>query len=152
MIVGITRVQVVLPGNESLKGKRSALRRTLERIRARFHVSAAEVDDHDRISRGVIGIVTVGVDGRKVESVLAKVVEFIEGTGLVQVLAVETEIAGYNELFGEVPTYAEKFGLADDTEPAAASTPGPKGRGRGRIRLRPGSLGFGSQRLGEEDG
>ena len=154
MVVGITRVQVVLPGNDSLKGKRSILRRTLERVRARFHVSVAEVGDHEKLTRGLIGIATIGVDGRKIEAVLARVVDFIEGTGLVQVLAVETEITGYNELFGEVPTYAEKFGVSEPDAPEPASPGGPKGRaaGRSRVTLKPGSLGFGSQRRGEEEG
>ncbi|RMG16217.1 MAG: DUF503 domain-containing protein [Deltaproteobacteria bacterium] len=165
MIVGVTRVLVAIPGSGSLKAKRSALRRTLDRVRARFHVAAAEVDDHDLMSRGVIGVATIGVDSRKIESVLTRVVEFIEHTGLVQILAAETEIVGYNELFEDVSTYAEKFGAETvepvvPEEPAASSTQandtGEAGQApgqvqRSRIRFTPGSLGLGSRKVREDE-
>ena len=43
MVVGICRVVLALPWNDSLKGKRSVVKRILERARVRFNVAAAEV-------------------------------------------------------------------------------------------------------------
>lgn len=77
MIVGVLRVVLALPYNDSLKGKRSVVKSTLERVRNRFHVSAAEIEDHDAHRRAVLGFACVSNDGRHAQSVLDKVVSFI---------------------------------------------------------------------------
>ena len=160
MVVGITRVTLALPGNDSLKGKRSVVKKLLERVRARFHLSAAEVAAHDSLQRAVLGFATVGSDGRKVATVLERMVDFIDDAGLAQVVAVEQETVNYgDDTLGEDVwgSYAEKFG-ADDVwppegvAPAGRGTRGPGIEGSGhRVRIRPGSLGFGSRNTVETD-
>jgi len=158
MVVGITRVTLALPGNDSLKGKRSVVKKLLERVRARFHLSAAEVDAQDSLQRAVLGFATVGSDGRKVTTVLERMVDFIDDAGLAQVVAVEQETVNYgDDALGEDVwgSYAEKFG-ADESWPPAGVTPAV-GEGPGtvetehRVRIRPGSLGFGSRKANEDD-
>ena len=154
MIVGISRIGLLLPGNDSLKGKRSIVRKLLDRVRARFHVSAAEVDDQDVHQRAVLGFCTVGADGRKIEQVLDRVLDFVEDSGLGQVISSDSEVISYSDLVGELEmeTYADKFGVDDDFpwadeepgEPEAKETPR-------RPVLRPGSLGFGSGSGKSED-
>ena len=133
MVVGITRVSLALPGNDSLKGKRSVVKKLLERVRSRFHISAAEVDAQDSLQRAVLGFATVGSDGRKVATVLERMVDFIDDAGLAQVVAVEQETVNYgDDALGEDVwgSYAEKFG-ADETWPPAGVMPaldaGPAG-------------------------
>lgn len=148
MVVGITRVTLAIPGNYSLKGKRSVVKKLLDRIRARFHVAAAEVDLQDDHDRGVIGLATVGADGRKVSSVLDHVVSFIDGAGLAQVLSVEHESLSYGDATAdaEFEALAGKYGAGEEHWPPEGVKPAEP-----KVRIRPGSLGFGSQKTGEED-
>lgn len=124
---------LALPGLHSLKEKRSVVRRLLDRIRSRFHVSAAEVDEQDVHTRAVLGFCTVGADGRKIAAALQRVIEFIDESGHAQIVSVETEVVNYDELGDGPTTYAEKFGTTE----------------RSRVTLRPGTLGFGSSEGGD---
>ena len=44
MVVGMCRVVLALPWNDSLKGKRSVVKSVIERTRVKFQVAAAEVE------------------------------------------------------------------------------------------------------------
>ncbi|MFW6369293.1 MAG: DUF503 domain-containing protein [Myxococcota bacterium] len=148
MLIGISRVGLVLPGNDSLKGKRSVVRKILDRVRARFHVSAAEVEEHDVHQRAVLGFCTVGSDGRKIQQVLDRLLDFVEDTGLAQVVSSESEVVGYSDLVGELEmeSYAEKFGMDDlpwSDEEGKEKPPESLPKRRETV-LKPGSLGFGS--------
>lgn len=79
MIVGTAVVELQLPENGSLKGKRQVLRSIKDRIRARFNVSIAEVDRQDAWQRATLGVAVVSNDARLVDETLNKVVNFIEG-------------------------------------------------------------------------
>ena len=79
MVVGICRVVLALPWNDSLKGKRSVVKSILERTRQRFHVAAAEVEDLDAHRRATLGFSVVSNDVRHAHSVLDKVVSFVAG-------------------------------------------------------------------------
>jgi uncharacterized protein YlxP (DUF503 family) len=76
MVVGLCRIVLSLPWNDSLKGKRSVVKSILERARVRFHVAAAEVDDHDAHRRATLGFALVSNDVRHARSVLDKLVSF----------------------------------------------------------------------------
>ncbi len=77
MNVGICRIELRLPENQSLKGKRRVLKSITTRIRSRFNVSIAEVDDHDLWQLATIGICCVSNNSRFTNEVLSKVVDFI---------------------------------------------------------------------------
>ena len=78
MNVGVAQVSLRLPENLSLKGKRQVLKSIISRVRNKFDVAIAEVDDNDDWQLMTIGISTVSNDRRFTNSVLSKVVEFIE--------------------------------------------------------------------------
>ena len=92
MLVGVCRVALRLSAIESLKEKRSIVRRVLERARARHPVSAAEVGDHDRHERAILGFAVASNDEKHAQSVLAAVVREIEGAGLASIERVRTQI------------------------------------------------------------
>ena len=78
MHVGICRIRLHLPENHDLKGKRQVVRPLVERVRNRFNVAVAEVDDQDLWQSAVLGIVAVGNESAHINEVLSHVVEFIE--------------------------------------------------------------------------
>ena len=77
MNIGVCKVRLRLPENLSLKGKRQVLKSITSRIRSRFDVAAAEVDDHDLWQLATIGVCCISNDRRHANEVLSKVVDFV---------------------------------------------------------------------------
>ena len=93
MNVGVCRVSLRLPENLSLKGKRQVLKSITARIRNKFNVSVAEIDDHDLWQLASLGICCVSNSKRHTNEVLSKVVDFIIGARFeVEVIDYEIEI------------------------------------------------------------
>ncbi len=92
MIVGIIRLRVRLPGNHSLKGKRRVVKSLIGRVGSRFNVAVSEVALHDVWQGAEIGISAVGNSQPVINSVLDKILEFIERTCLVEVVDTDIEI------------------------------------------------------------
>jgi uncharacterized protein len=92
MVVGICQLDIRIPENHSLKGKRHVLRKLIDRVRSRFNVAISEVGDNDLWQRAKIGICVVGNDRRHINSSLDKVIDFIEKMNLVEMIHTEMEI------------------------------------------------------------
>ncbi len=95
MVVGVTRLTLLIHTSFSLKDKRAVLRQLKDRTRRRFNVSIAEVGDNDIINRAEIGIVVVGNERRHVNSMLDTVSHFIEELYLAEVINSELELLNY---------------------------------------------------------
>jgi uncharacterized protein YlxP (DUF503 family) len=78
MIVGVCRVTISIAGSYSLKDKRRVVKSIVERIRHRFNVSIAEVDEHEVWNAAVLAIVCVSTASAHVEEMLSTVVRFVE--------------------------------------------------------------------------
>lgn len=76
MHIGLLRVELHLPANHSLKGKRQILKSIKDRVRA-LNISIAEVDYHDSWQQAVLASVTVATDHSLVHQTLTKVVKLI---------------------------------------------------------------------------
>jgi len=77
----------------SLKGKRQVLKSITTRVRNKFNVSIAEVDDHDLWQLATLGICYVSNNSRLTNEVLSKVVDFVtEGRFELEILDYEIEI------------------------------------------------------------
>jgi hypothetical protein len=92
MVVGVVRLTLFLPENDSLKGKRKVVRQIIERTRSRFSVAVAETAHQDAHRQAEIGLAAVGNDRRLINSVLDRVVGFIESVGTAVVADREMEI------------------------------------------------------------
>jgi uncharacterized protein YlxP (DUF503 family) len=92
MVVGIIKLELYVPGSRSLKAKRSVVKKVIERTRARFNVTVAEVDKQDVYTRAVIGCAMVGSDQRYVNGAVDKVLDFIEGLAVAEILSETVEI------------------------------------------------------------
>ena len=93
MNVGVCKISLRLPENLSLKGKRQVLKSITSRVRNKFNVSVAEVDDHELWQLATIGICYVSNDRRHTNQVLSKVVDFVVNSRFdVEILDYEIEI------------------------------------------------------------
>lgn len=78
MVIGACTIELHLPGNGSLKGKRSVLKSMISRLRREFNVSIAEVDMQDAWQTAVIGVVCVSNRQDYAHGLLTQVVSWIE--------------------------------------------------------------------------
>jgi uncharacterized protein len=91
--VGICKVKLRLPDNLSLKGKRQVVKSVTARLKNKFNVSVAEVEDNDLWQLATIGICFVSNDKRFTNEVLSKAVELVVNSqGDFEMLDYEIEI------------------------------------------------------------
>jgi uncharacterized protein YlxP (DUF503 family) len=93
MKIGILMINLRLPENSSLKGKRQLLKPITARLKNRFNVSVAEIDHQDLWQLASLGICCVSNEKRHIDEVLSKVVNFVSsGQFNVEMLEHEIEI------------------------------------------------------------
>src|SRR5512138_3361349 len=93
MFVGVLRLTLHLPAPGSLKSKRHLLRSAIDRVKAKFNVSIAEVADNDLWQRSVVGVSAIGNDHAFVNETLDKVADFVGSMHGGQVVVLERTIA-----------------------------------------------------------
>ena len=91
MVVGTLLIELRLPGNHSLKGKRQVVKSLLARLHNRYNVAAAEVDNNDRWQVATIGVACVSNSAPHAREILENVVAFVEADRL-DLEVVETAI------------------------------------------------------------
>jgi uncharacterized protein YlxP (DUF503 family) len=94
MTVGIARLTLYLPQSHSLKEKRMVLRRVKDRLKAKFNVAVAEVEDNDVWQRAVLGLAVVGNDRRFTDCALDEIIRFVRGEA--EVTNAERELQTFN--------------------------------------------------------
>ena len=93
MQVGLCKIRLRLPENESLKGKRQVVKSIVSRVQNRFNVCCAEIEDNDAWQLITIGIAYISNDGRHANEVLSHVVDFVnESRFEVEMLDYEIEL------------------------------------------------------------
>ena len=78
MHIGVCTIELRLPGNGSLKGKRRVIKSMVTRIGREFNVSIAEVDAQDAWQRAVLGVACVSGSASYAHGLLERVVQWIE--------------------------------------------------------------------------
>ncbi|MDP2211588.1 MAG: DUF503 domain-containing protein [Candidatus Aquicultor sp.] len=79
MIVGLLRLELYLPGTNSLKEKRQIVKSVIGKVESRYNVSISEVDHHELWQRVTIGIAHVAQKGEQTKKVLDSVDRYVEG-------------------------------------------------------------------------
>ncbi|HUS13444.1 MAG TPA: DUF503 domain-containing protein [Chloroflexia bacterium] len=82
MIVGTMRVELSLPENGTLKDKRHVVKSLLARVRNKFQVAAAEIEDNDDLESAVLGVVCVSNSAPHANEILQHAINFIESNVL----------------------------------------------------------------------
>ena len=92
MFVGVAQVELFIPESGSLKSKRFVLKSIKTKIRNKYNVSVAEIDNNDKWQRSSFGLAVVSNDRKIVDSTLSQVLNFIENDFRVEVLDHSIEI------------------------------------------------------------
>ena len=78
MIVGISVIELYLPGVRSLKAKRGVIRSLTARLHQEFNVACGEVDYHDIWQSAAVGVAVVSTTAAHAKNVLDNVARWIE--------------------------------------------------------------------------
>src|SRR5262249_60717956 len=102
MFTCVSRVTLAIPESGSLKHQRQILRRITDRLKARFNVAVAEVDDNDLWQKATIGLAVVGNERRHVNEQMDKIIHSVEEMYVAPLISREIEILSFgDQLFTE---------------------------------------------------
>jgi uncharacterized protein YlxP (DUF503 family) len=91
------RFDLHVPESRSLKAKRAAIRPVVDGLRHRFHVSVAEVDQHEKWQRAAIGVAVVSGTITQLEKLLASIERFVDTAAGVELIDVERSWLEFDE-------------------------------------------------------
>ena len=86
MVVGVLQIELFIPESGSLKSKRFAIKSIKDRLKYRFNVSVAEIDNCDKWQRASLGVAVVANETKFIESMLNKALDLVYGDRRVQVI------------------------------------------------------------------
>jgi uncharacterized protein YlxP (DUF503 family) len=132
MVVGVCRITLMVPESHSLKEKRMVLRRIKDRTSLKFNVAIAEVGDQDAWQSAQIGFAVVANERGFVESMVAKIHNFIEELGAAKIIDDEKDFVTYGD--GEMNLEGFQHWEPDEPSPVVGSDPEPDAKGRGSNR------------------
>ena len=93
MHIGICKLKFRLPENETLKGKRQVVKSIIARVRNKFDVCIAEIDDNDAWQLASLGVACISNDSRHANEILSHVVDYInESRFEIEMLDYEIEL------------------------------------------------------------
>lgn len=98
MLIAAALLELALGEVGSLKDKRRVVRAVKDRLRSRFNVAVAEVDDQDERHSVCLGLATVGGDPRHLRARLEKAIRYVESLGLAEVIGDDVLVARLDEV------------------------------------------------------
>jgi len=98
MNIGVCRIELRLPENQSLKGKRQVIKSVIARLHNNYNVSVAEIDNQDLWQLATLGITCVSNHRKHADEVLSNVVRFIiQNYPNVEMLSSKVEVSPFFE-------------------------------------------------------
>lgn len=91
MVVGVCKMELSIDEVFSLKEKRHIVKSIIERLKSRYNASVAEVDLNDTWKNAVIGVTCVSNEAGHVDSMMNKIVDFVENDGRAYLFNYSTE-------------------------------------------------------------
>lgn len=92
MKVAVLKIRLYAPWVHSLKEKRMVVKSILAKIRNKYHVSVAEVEDQDVHQSIVIGVASIVPHNAQADGVMDEIVHFVEQNTEAEIVSEEREI------------------------------------------------------------
>jgi uncharacterized protein len=89
--VAICVIELHIPTANSLKAKRQAIKRLVQRLRNRFNVSVSEVGCQDLWQRAELGMAVICHNGAGADSIMEKIFAFVEEESRVDIISSRVE-------------------------------------------------------------
>ncbi|NLO09681.1 MAG: DUF503 domain-containing protein [Clostridiales bacterium] len=91
MVVGTLKIRLYVPWVQSLKEKRMVVKSLCAKVKNKFNVSIAEIEDQDIHKSIVIGFACVTNDNSHADQILDNVIKFIEAITEGEIIHIERE-------------------------------------------------------------
>ncbi|MEO0289419.1 MAG: DUF503 domain-containing protein [candidate division WOR-3 bacterium] len=92
MKVTVVKIELFMRESQTLKDKRRVIKSLIERVKNRYNVSIAEVDDNDSCKKSTIGIAILSNDTKFNDKQLKEIINFIDSNPFVMIIKSEMEI------------------------------------------------------------
>jgi uncharacterized protein YlxP (DUF503 family) len=92
MFIGVCTIEIHIPDSGSLKTKRHSLRSLKDRIRNKFNVSVAEVDDNDLWQKVTLAVAAVSNDKSHLNQTMDHVLNLVRSVPELSLLDYQIEI------------------------------------------------------------
>lgn len=92
MLIGTCQIRIVMYEVGSLKEKRQILKSVIERIKARYNVSIAEIGDQDKWQVSEIGFCCISNSSKHAQEMIDKIIYFIEQDGRFDITECQVDI------------------------------------------------------------
>jgi uncharacterized protein YlxP (DUF503 family) len=92
MIVGTLRVRLLLREARTLKDKRQVLSSIKDRLRQRFNLSVAEIEEQDNRQLAVLGMAMVGNETHPLKVALGQIVQVLRTHPVAELLDQEMDV------------------------------------------------------------
>lgn len=97
MVVGVCRVSLMIEESQSLKDRRSVLRRIKDRVNQKYNCAIAEVGDPESWQAAQLGFCVVSNERGYTQSIVQKILQFIEDLALAKVIGDEQDYIDYGD-------------------------------------------------------
>jgi len=97
MIVGVCRISLLLEDCQSVKDRRSVVRRIKDRVTQRYTCAIAEVGDTESCDAAELGFAVVANDRAYVKSMVQKILQFIDDLALAKLVDDEQDYIDYGD-------------------------------------------------------
>lgn len=154
MFVCVARLTLQIPESGSLKAKRQVLRRITDRVKARFNVAVAEVDEQDLWQKATLALAVVGNERRHVDEQMEKIIHFVEEMYVAPLVSRQTEIMAFGEtLYPAGRTMsARRDEAGDDGESEAFEEDGEEAGPEADLEELIAGMGRGNRSMAEAEG
>lgn len=92
MVIGTLTARLLVRESRTLKDKRQVVRSVVDKVRAGFNVSAAEVDTHDDAKVATLAFAAVGFETAAVQGVLNQIAEALRRHPVAEYLGGELSV------------------------------------------------------------
>lgn len=92
MVVGLMKLDLLIPGCNSLKEKRRVIKSLINKVKNQFNAAVNEVDHHDLWQRATIGIACISQSSFQAKRTLHTIERFIEQMHSVSILKTNVSI------------------------------------------------------------
>ncbi len=92
MVVGVCTVELFIAESQSLKDKRQVILGLKDRLRGKFNLSVAEVEDQDLWQKAILGIACVSNESRHVSQVFEQALNMMKSMPAVEVVRSQVEL------------------------------------------------------------
>jgi len=92
MIIGVIKIKLYAPWVHSLKDKRMVVQSLIAKVRSKFNVSIAEFEEQDTHQTVMLGISCVSCTVALADSIIDRVIEFIENNTDAEIVKIAREI------------------------------------------------------------